>query len=175
MHRTVRTAFLVTVVIIPAISVLAQSDQQLQLNSEYRKWLDQDVHWIMTDEEQDSFLQLTSDADRDHFVVAFWQRRNPTPGGEQNPFKEEHYRRLAFANQHFAGSATGWMTDRGRVYIVYGPPDSIEMHPLTSASPAEQVWIYRHMQGKSSEVQVRFHDRCRCGQYELETPMQNIR
>src|SRR5690242_5906905 len=122
MRRTLRYAFLIAAVIIPTVSDLAQA-RDAQLSPEYRKWLTEDVRWIISNQERQSFLQRNSDEDRDRFVATFWEQRNPTPGSQPNPFKEEHYRRLAFANQHFAATAPGWKTDRGRVYILYGPPD----------------------------------------------------
>ena len=87
----------------------------------YRKWLDEDVRWIITDEERSAFMQLSNDEERDQFIEAFWQRRDPTPDTEENEFKEEHYRRIAYANEHFAAGIPGWKTDRGRIYIVFGP------------------------------------------------------
>jgi GWxTD domain-containing protein len=90
----------------------------------YKKWLEQDVAWIITGQERADFVKLSTDKQRDEFVVAFWERRNPTPGSSKNKFKEQHYRRLAYANTHFAASVPGWKTDRGRMYILYGPPAS---------------------------------------------------
>lgn len=174
MRRTLRYAFLIAAVTFPTISILAQPGDT-QLNPEYRKWLSEDVRWIITDQERKSFLTLTDDGHRDRFVAAFWEQRNPTPGSQPNPFKEEHYRRLEFANQHFAATAPGWKTDRGHVYIVEGPPDSIQTQVSTSTTPAEQLWVYRHMRGKTGEVQLKFVDRCQCGDYRLETPMPAVR
>jgi GWxTD domain-containing protein len=86
----------------------------------YKKWLGEEVVWIVSDRERIDFQKLSTDKQRDHFVVAFWERRNPTPGSSENKFKEEHYRRLAYTNTHFAMGVPGWKTDRGRVYILYG-------------------------------------------------------
>ncbi len=173
MRRTLRYAFLIAAVMLPTTSILAQAENA-QLNPEYRKWLSEDVRWIITDQERTSFLHLKNDADRDRFVATFWEQRNPTPGSQSNPFKEEHYRRLAFANQHFAATAPGWRSDRGRIYIVYGPPDSIQTQAPGSTTPPEQIWVYRHMQGRTGETQLKFVDRCRCGDYTLETPAPDI-
>src|SRR5215469_13676510 len=106
----------------------------------YQKWLDEEVVYIITDTERQTFQHLSSDVERKHFIEQFWSRRNPAPGEAQNPFKEEHYRRIAYANEHFAASIPGWKTDRGRVYIVLGPPDEIESHsePLSSERPAAE-------------------------------------
>ena len=100
-----------------------------ELGKVYKKWLDEDVRWIITDEERNAFKQLSNDEERDQFVEQFWLRRDPTPDTVENEFKEEHYRRIAYANEHFAAGIPGWKTDRGRIYIVYGKPDEIESHP----------------------------------------------
>src|SRR5204862_812683 len=100
-----------------------------ELSKTYKKWLEQDVVWIITDEERSAFKLLSNDEERDNFIEAFWQRRDPTPDTVENEFKEEHYRRIAYANEHFAAGIPGWKSDRGRIYIVYGPADEIESHP----------------------------------------------
>ena len=151
-----------------------------ELSKEYRKWLDEDVRWIITDEERAAFKQLSNDEERDPFIEAFWQRRDPTPDTEENEFKEEHYRRIAYANEHFAAGIPGWKTDRGRIYIMYGPPDEIEAHPSggsyerpmeegggeTSTFPFED-WRYRYIEGIGQEVIIEFVDDCMCGAYEM--------
>jgi GWxTD domain-containing protein len=100
-----------------------------ELSKPYKKWLDEDVVYIITDEERAAFRQLSNDEERDNFIEAFWQRRDPTPDTEENEYKEEHYQRIAYANEHFAAGVPGWRTDRGRMYIVFGKPDEIESHP----------------------------------------------
>ncbi len=100
-----------------------------EVSGAYKKWLSEDVVWIITDEERAAFKQLSNDEERDQFIEAFWQRRDPTPDTIENEFKEEHYRRIAYANEHFPAGIPGWKTDRGRMYIMYGPPDEIESHP----------------------------------------------
>ena len=91
--------------------------------------------YIITDAERNAFKSLQSDPELEHFIEQFWQRRDPTPGTVENEFKEEHYRRIAYANDHFAGGIPGWKTDRGRIYITYGPPDEKESHPSGNARP----------------------------------------
>jgi len=151
-----------------------------ELGTTYRKWLDEDVRWIITDEERSAFMQLSNDEERDQFIEAFWQRRDPTPDTEENEFKEEHYRRIAYANEHFAAGIPGWKTDRGRIYIVFGPPDEIDSHPSggtyerpmeegggeTSTFPFEQ-WRYRYIEGIGQEVIIEFVDTCMCGDYHM--------
>ncbi|GAC1431186.1 MAG: hypothetical protein NVS1B11_12670 [Terriglobales bacterium] len=151
-----------------------------ELSKTYKKWLDEDVRWIITDEERSAFKQLSNDEERDQFIEAFWQRRDPTPDTVENEFKEEHYRRIAYANEHFPAGIPGWKTDRGRIYITYGPPDEIESHPSggtydrpmeegggsTSTFPFEQ-WRYRYLEDIGQEVIIEFVDTCQCGDYHM--------
>ena len=151
-----------------------------ELSKPYKKWLDEDVVYIITDEERAAFKQLSNDEERDNFIEAFWQRRDPTPDTEENEFKEEHYQRIAYANEHFAAGVPGWKTDRGRIYIVYGKADEVESHPSggtyerpmeegggeTSTFPFEQ-WRYRYIEGIGQEVIIEFVDTCMCGEYHM--------
>ena len=107
----------------------SQKALKQELSSTYKKWLNEDVRYIITPEEMSAFKQLSNDEERDQFIEQFWLRRDPTPDTPENEFKEEHYRRIAYANEHFAAGIPGWRTDRGRIYIVWGPPDEIEAHP----------------------------------------------
>jgi GWxTD domain-containing protein len=151
-----------------------------ELSRPYKKWLDEDVVWIITDEERAAFKQLSNDEERDNFIEAFWQRRDPTPDTEENEYKEEHYQRIAYANEHFAAGVPGWKTDRGRMYIVFGKPDEIDSHPSggsyerpmeegggeTSTFPFED-WRWRYIEGIGQEVIVEFVDTCMCGEYHM--------
>jgi GWxTD domain-containing protein len=151
-----------------------------ELSRPYKKWLDEDVVWIITDEERAAFKQLSNDEERDNFIEAFWQRRDPTPDTEENEYKEEHYQRIAYANEHFAAGVPGWKTDRGRIYIVYGKADEIDSHPSggsyerpmeegggeTSTYPFED-WRYRYIEGIGQEVIIEFVDTCMCGEYHM--------
>ena len=151
-----------------------------ELSKTYKKWLDEDVRWIITGEEVTAFKQLSNDEERDQFIEQFWLRRDPTPDTIENEFKEEHYRRIAYANEHFAAGIPGWKTDRGRIYIVWGKPDEIESHPSgglynrdisegggsTSTYPFER-WRYRYLEGIGNEVILEFVDQCMCNEYRL--------
>ena len=95
----------------------------------YKTWLEQDVPYIITDEERRAFKALGNDEEREAFIEQFWLRRNPNPDSPENEFREEHYRRIAYANEHFAAGKPGWKTDRGHIYINFGKPDSIDSHP----------------------------------------------
>ncbi len=152
----------------------------VELSKVYKKWLNEDVVWIITDQERAAFKQLSNDEERDNFIEAFWQRRDPTPDTEENEYKEEHYRRIAYANEHFAAGIPGWKTDRGRIYIMYGPADEVDSHPSggtyerpmdegggeTSTYPFED-WRYRYLEGIGQEVIIEFVDTCMCGEYHM--------
>jgi len=151
-----------------------------ELEKTYKKWLDQDVSYIITGEEREAFLKLSNDEERDQFIEQFWLRRDPTPDSIENEYKEEHYRRIAYANEHFAAGIPGWKSDRGRIYIMYGPADEIEAHPsggtydrpieegggTTSTFPFES-WRYRYLEGVGQEVEIEFVDTCMCGDYHM--------
>jgi GWxTD domain-containing protein len=152
----------------------------IELSKTYKKWLNEDVAYIISDQERAAFKQLSNDEERDNFIEAFWQRRDPTPDTEENEYKEEHYRRIAYANEHFAAGIPGWKTDRGRMYIMYGPADEIDSHPSggsyerpmeegggeTSTFPFED-WRYRYIEGIGQEVIIEFVDTCMCGDYHM--------
>jgi GWxTD domain-containing protein len=160
------------------------SQRQLynELASPYKKWLSEDVIYIITDEERRAFVQLQTNEEREEFIEAFWQRRNPDPDSTDNPVKEEHYRRIAYANEHFASGIPGWKTDRGHVYIAYGKPDTIETHPTggtwnrpmdqgggtTSTYPYED-WTYNYIEGLGNNVELEFVDTTGTGQYQFTT------
>ena len=152
----------------------------IELSKTYKKWLNEDVAYIISDQERAAFKQLSNDEERDNFIEAFWQRRDPTPDTEENEYKEEHYRRIAYANEHFAAGIPGWKSDRGRMYIMYGPADEIDSHPSggsferpmeegggeTSTFPFED-WRYRYIEGIGQEVIIEFVDTCMCGDYHM--------
>jgi GWxTD domain-containing protein len=150
-----------------------KSDKQLykELASPYKKWLNEDVTYIISDDERKLFLKLQTNEEREQYIEAFWQRRNPNQDSPENEFKEEHYRRIAYANEHFGAGIQGWRTDRGRMYIVWGPPTSIESHtngesyqrPLaegggSTKTYAWEKWNYNYMEGLGSNVDLEFVD-----------------
>src|SRR6185437_6580547 len=151
-----------------------------ELHGVYKKWVDEDVRWIITDTELQAFKNLGNDEERDQFIENFWLRRNPNPDSPENEYREEHYARIAYANEHFAAGKPGWKTDRGHIYIAYGKPDSIESHPSggnyerpmdegggsTSTFPFE-IWHYRYLEGIGDNVDIEFVDTCMCGDYHM--------
>src|SRR5512141_1210545 len=151
-----------------------------ELETPYRKWLNEDVSYIITDEERAAFKRLQTDEEREQFIEQFWLRRDPTPDSIENEFKEEHYRRIAYANERYASGIPGWKADRGRIYITFGPPDEIESHPsggtyerpmeegggTTSTFPFEQ-WRYRWIEGIGSDILIEFVDPTMTGEYRM--------
>jgi GWxTD domain-containing protein len=151
-----------------------------ELDSPYRTWLNEDVVYIISPEERSAFLQLQTNEEREQFIEQFWLRRSGNPDLPDNDFKEEHYRRIAYANEHFASGIPGWKTDRGRIYIIWGKPDEIESHPTggtydrpmdegggsTTTYPWE-TWRYRYLEGIQENVVVEFVDPSGTGEYHL--------
>jgi GWxTD domain-containing protein len=161
------------------VSSASAKDKRDEINY-YKRWVDEDVLYIITDDEKATFNALRNDEERENFIEQFWFRRNPTQRPGDNPFREEHYRRIAYANQHFASGIPGWKTDRGMIYIKYGPPDEIESHPTggryyredyegggsTSTFPFEKWW-YRHIDGFDGDVEIEFVDPSFSGEYRI--------
>jgi GWxTD domain-containing protein len=151
-----------------------------ELETPYKKWLNEDVVYIITDEERQAWKRLATDEEREQFIEQFWLRRDPTPDTAENEFKEEHYRRIAYTNERFASGIPGWKTDRGRIYITFGPADEIESHPsggsyerpaeegggTTSTYPFEQ-WRYRWIEGIGTDIIIEFVDPTMTGEYRM--------
>ncbi len=153
-----------------------------ELMTPYKKWMDEDVIYIITDEERKTFKNLNTDEEREQFIEQFWLRRDPTPDTMENEYKEEHYRRIAYANERYASGIQGWRTDRGRIYITFGAPDEIESHPSggsysrpmeegggeTSTFPFEK-WRYRYLEGAGlgTNVEIEFVDTTMSGEYRM--------
>jgi GWxTD domain-containing protein len=164
----------------PADMKKPKAAKESSLTDYYKKWLDEDVTFIITDEEKNVFKALTTDEERENFIDQFWSRRNTDPRESSNQFKVEHYRRIAYANERFASGVPGWKTDRGRIYILYGEPDGKESHPTggnyqrefyegggnTSVYPFER-WRYRHIDGVGDDVELEFVDKTFTNEYRL--------
>lgn len=151
-----------------------------ELETPFRKWLNEDVFYIITDEEKTSFKRLNTDDERESFIESFWLRRDPTPDTQENEYKEEHYRRIAYANERFASGIPGWKADRGRIYITFGPADETEDHPSggTYQRPIEegggttstfpfQKWRYRYIEGIGNDVMIEFVDTTMTGEFRM--------
>jgi GWxTD domain-containing protein len=151
-----------------------------ELDTPYKQWLNEDVIYIISPEERQAFLQLATNEEREQFIEQFWLRRSSNPDLPDNDFKEEHYRRIAYTNEHFASGIPGWKTDRGRMYIMWGPADEVESHPSggTYDRPMEEgggstttypweTWRYRYMEGIGENVIWEFVDPSGSGEYHL--------
>ena len=151
-----------------------------ELATPYKKWLEEEVPYIITDEERSAFLQLQTNEEREQFIEAFWQRRDPTPDTVENEFKEEHYRRIAYANERFSSGIPGWRTDRGRIYIMWGKPDETESHtqgelynrPMSegggqTTTYAFEDWTYHYMEGIGQNITIEFVDPTGTGEFHI--------
>ncbi len=181
----------------PSLTAFAQDDKQEKkrqkeqkdrqkkaeaetVNSVYKRWLDEDVRWIITDEERKTFKTLKTDDEREQFIEQFWLRRDPDPDTDSNEYREEYYQRIAYANEKFTSGIPGWKTDRGRIYIMFGKADQVESHPsggsydrptwegggTTSTYPFE-IWWYRYVEGVGSDVEIEFVDPSGSGEYRI--------
>ena len=150
-----------------------------ELETPFKKWLDEDVTYIINDEERKAFKALATDDEREQFIEQFWLRRDPTPDTEENEYREEHYRRIAYANEHYASGIPGWRSDRGMIYIKYGPADETESHNggteerpfeegggTTSMYPYEK-WRYRYIEGLPPNVEIEFVDKTLTGEFRM--------
>ncbi|MGB7027553.1 MAG: GWxTD domain-containing protein [Candidatus Acidiferrum sp.] len=157
-----------------------QAKQFAKESNPYTVWLTEEVPYIITKEESDAFLRLTTNEEREQYIEDFWRRRNPDPDSPDNSYREEHYRRIAYANEHFSSGVPGWKTDRGHIYILWGPPDEIESHPSggTYDRPPEQgggttttypweLWRYRHLEDIGDNIEIEFVDTTGSGEYHI--------
>src|SRR5215831_16080301 len=158
----------------------AEARLKKELETPYKKWLNEEVIYIISDEERKAFGRLQTDEEREQFIEQFWLRRDPTPDTEENEVKEEHYRRIAYTNEQFASGIPGWKTDRGMIYIKYGPPDEREEHPTggtydrpieegggTTTVHAFEKWRYRYIEGVGTDVNIEFVDPTMTGEYHM--------
>ena len=153
---------------------------KVEVSKVYKKWVNEDVKYIITKEERKAFDQLKTDEERENFIENFWRRRDPNPDTEENEYREEYYERIAYANERFASGIPGWRTDRGRIYIAWGKPDSVESFPTggfydrptyegggsTTTYPYE-VWFYRHLDGVGDGLEIEFVDPTGTGEYRI--------
>ncbi len=151
-----------------------------ELDNAYKQWLTEDVAYIISPDERRAFLEYETNEEREQFIEQFWLRRSSNPDLPDNDFKEEHYRRIAYANEHYASGIPGWKTDRGRMYIMWGPPDEVDSHPTggtydrpmeegggsTSTYPWE-TWRWRYLEGIGENVILEFVDPSGSGEYHM--------
>ncbi len=185
-RRTVLTAVVAAIGVLP-IAAQTPDDPTTrtrnvtpELNKAYKRWLSEDVAYIITKEERRAFEALKTDEERENFIENFWRRRDPNPDTEENEYREEYYERIAYANERFTSGIPGWKTDRGRIYIAWGKPDSVESRPMggaydrpswegggsTSTYPFE-IWFYRHLDGVGDGIEIEFVDPTGTGEYRI--------
>src|SRR6185436_5446456 len=158
----------------------AENRLKKELETPYKKWLDEEVGWIISDEERTAFKRLQTDDERQEFIEQFWLRRDPSPDTEENEFREEHYRRIAWANDRFASGIPGWKTDRGQIYIKFGAPDENDSHPSPGPGVrdieegggnttffAYERWRYRYLDGVGQDVIIEFVDKSMTNEYRM--------
>src|SRR5215469_1718509 len=166
----------------PSVKEVKKRQKELykELGPQDKIWLDEEVADIITPQEREAFLDLSTNEERAQFRESFWDRRNRAPESPVNSAKEEHYRRLAYADEHFSSGIPGRKTDRGRIYIIWGPPHEIDTHPTggtyerpldqgggqSSAYPWE-VWRYRHLEGIGENIEIEFVDPTGSGEYHI--------
>src|SRR5262249_8081886 len=142
-----------------------------ELKDVYKKWIDEDVSPIITEDERRAFKALKTDEERDKYIEIFWRLRDPDPETPENEYKDQYYERVQYANEHFASGVPGWKTDRGRIYIKYGRPDEIQAHPAggpfdrpsyegggTTTTYPFEIWWYRNLNGIGSDIEIEFVD-----------------
>ena len=148
----------------------------------YKDWVSKDVRYIITPEEKKAFSQLATNEERENFIENFWRRRDPNPDTEENEYREEYYERIAYANEMFSSGKPGWMTDRGKIYITWGKPDSVESRPMggaydrpawegggTTTTYPFELWFYRNLDGIGSGIEIEFVDPSGTGEYRIST------
>jgi GWxTD domain-containing protein len=158
-----------------------------EMESAYGWFINGPTGYIITNEERAAFKKLSTDDEREQFIENFWERRNPNPGNPENEFKEEFYRRVAYANEHFASGIPGWKTDRGRIYVMWGPPNEQENHdsggtyvaspnelPYTGPGASNEMetypfedWYYNYIPGIGENVKLEFVDPTMSGEFRL--------
>jgi len=164
---------------LPLQAQKSRDQRRPDASEHFKKWLKEDVVYIISEEEKEIFSKLTTDEEREAFIEQFWTRRNPNPSSLDNDFKAEHYRRIQYANDWFRSGEAGWKTDRGRIYVMYGKPTEVTRYNggqyersynegggVTTTWPFEK-WVYRHIDGIGDNVELEFVDDTLAGEYHL--------
>ena len=184
MSRKVVVGAIALVILAGCLPVWAQRDSDSsraeRANRALTRWLDQDVAYIIVQEEKNAFKALSTDEERAQFIEQFWLRRDPSPDTIENEYREEHYRRIAYTNERFASGRPGWMSDRGRIYVIHGPPTSIDQSRMggtynrtleegggMTSVVAFEKWYYRYIEGIGNAVEFEFIDPTFTGEYRL--------
>jgi GWxTD domain-containing protein len=139
-----------------------------------KKWLEEDVVYIISRREKQVFQKLRTEREREIFTEAFWKQRDPTPGTPENEFRVEHYRRISYANRYFGRQSPlpGWKTDRGRITIILGEPNDVQKFDSGQETYPAEIWFY---QGKTEAglppaFNIVFFKEHGSGEYKLYSP-----
>ncbi|MCK4646721.1 MAG: GWxTD domain-containing protein [Candidatus Aminicenantes bacterium] len=167
---------LLSLSLISTLPLFSQVKKSLKdLGETYRKWLEEEVVYIITPNEKEVFLQLETDREREIFLNAFWKQRDPTPGTPANEYKQEHYSRIKYANTWFGKESPGpgWRSDMGRIYIMLGLPQAIQKHENLPEVFPLIIWFYGGMieYGLPNAFNVVFFKKYGMGDYELYSPV----
>ncbi len=174
-------SFILSPALLDSASVGNKKKQRL--SKKYKKWLNEEVIYIISRNEKKIFKSMTADEQREYFIKSFWKRRDYTPDTALNEFKEEHYRRIEYADKNFFEGTAGWRSDRGRIYIMFGPADFFESNPSGSSgflfdlsAPTAEfpsvVWTYKYIPGmktRTSRIDFTFVNYYNSGKYRLVT------
>ena len=145
-----------------------------------KRWAAAEVPYIISDAERKAYAKLKTNEERENFITSFWRNRNPNPDSEENEYREAYYERIAYANEHFSSGIPGWKTDRGRIYITWGKPDSVDSSPSggsydkpsyegggSATTFPFETWFYRHLDGVGDGIEIEFVDQTGSGEYRL--------
>jgi GWxTD domain-containing protein len=175
--RSKSLAVLLGVLALAALAAAAQKTAVKDLPPRYRAWLQEEVVYIISPKEKDVFLQLTNDREREMFITAFWKARDDDPNTPENKFKDEHYRRIEYANKNFGRGlkAGGWRSDMGRIYITLGEPKTIDKYENENNVYPMIVWFYSGITGGTlpSAFNVVFFKKDSAGDYILYSPIRD--
>jgi len=159
----------------PPWGAAGQAGAKAGLPETYRKWLEEEVVYIIGATEREVFLKLQSDRERDLFIEAFWKQRDPVNGTLENEFKTEHYRRIAYADRYLGRDAPrpGWRTDRGRIHIILGEPMDIQRFAGKSSTYDAEIWFYQGLTdlGLPAGFNLVFFREGGQGEYKLYSPI----
>lgn len=178
MHGLIQTRILLLLalagLLLPGLSAAGQKKDLPPL---YKKWLGEEVVYIISPLEKQVFEKLQTDRERDLFIEAFWRQRDPTPGTTENEFKTEHYRRVNYANYYLGRQSPmpGWKTDRGRIYIILGEPNDIQHFESGQETYPAEVWFYQNKAefGLPSGFNIVFFKEHGSGDYKLYSPVRD--
>ena len=169
-----RTVLPIAALLTLILALQAAAPQKVTLPPTHKKWLEEEVVYLITPLERDVFLKLQSDRERDLFIEAFWKHRDPNPGAKENAFKTDHYKRIAYVNKYYGRSAPlpGWKTDRGRIYIILGEPGDIQRFTGTQGVYPSEVWFYqvRENLGLETGFNLLFYQEHGSGDFKLYSP-----